>query len=122
LSLLSELLKEIGDDPVVTQVKKICDKIFDEEKEGMKNLEEAPKGGNTFLSLQVEYRINEISFLSLEREAPQTFIAVLYSRKVKSLEKHLVLKRIKVWDINQYVPKRIIKEYACLLKYVNVEI
>lgn len=117
MSLLSEMLNELKDSQVDCQVKKICDKIFDEEKDGMKNLDVKPKGANTYLSLQVNYKPKEISFLSLEREGPEEYIIILYSKKDDNIERSL--KRIKVWEVNESKAEKIMKRYGSVYRFVN---
>lgn len=125
MSILEKLILELTTDDVVQQVRELCSKIQDEEHTDMKYKDIAPKGPNIFLSLNVPGRnTKEVAFLTLEREAEQTFIIALLTLPKSSLDKDIPFKRRKVWEISpQYENKapKILTEYAKQYKFLRGE-
>ena len=85
----------------------------------MINLDDRPKRANTFLSLQVDYKPKEISFLSLEKEGLEEYVVVLYSKKDDNIKR--VLKKVKVWDVKEVRAEKIMKRYGVFYKYVHLK-
>ena len=119
MGIIDELLKEVESEKVDQQVKELCDKIFEEEKDKIKDLSILPKGPNIFLALEVPGRLRrEISFLCLEREAQTTFIVSVWSKP--QVSKPPI--RTKVWGIKDYNnPSKILAEYAKRIKLMRGE-
>jgi len=130
-ALLEEILSEVKESEVDEQVRIICDKIMEEEKEGFKYPDEIMKGPNIFLCLEIPGRNKrEIGFLTLEREAVETYLIGSWVRfkpkkedkkPKEDSDKKPPLKRVKAWAVKYDTPKKIIKEYAEKLKYVRGE-
>ena len=79
MSVLSELLEKIKSSELDEQVKRLCDVIFEEEKDNIEHKEDLPVGPNIFLCLEVPGRSQgEIAFVALEREAKETYIVGLW--------------------------------------------
>ena len=49
MGILDQLLKEIGSDDLTQQVREICAKIAEEEKDNMEHLDYILKGPNVFM-------------------------------------------------------------------------
>ena len=116
MGIIEELLKEIKDSEIDIKVKKICDKIQEEENEEITDKDIMPKGANVFLSLQVKKLDKEIFFITLERESPETYFIGLYFKK---RDRKTALKRVKSWDIKYSEPERILKEFGKMFKFVQ---
>lgn len=116
MTLLSELLEQVSKSDLDEQVKKICDQIMLEESRNFINLEDTPIGPNIFLAIEY-FDKNKISFLCLERESKETYITTIWSKNKKTD----VLKRKKVWEVNESKAEKIIKFYATKLKFVRGE-
>lgn len=124
MTILQELLAGIKSDDFSEQIKTVCDAIFKEEEKNIAHKDILPKGANIFLSLEVPGRIqNEIAFLTLEREGPFEFIAVLYTiNKLEYMKKkveELSFKKTKVWEINEDKPEKILAAYARQYKFLR---
>ena len=68
----------------------------------------------------------EVSFLSLERDPLEEFIAVYYSVRLKDYRKGpqemtIIPKRIKTHTIREVKPKKIMAEFAKLVKFYRGE-
>ena len=120
---LDEILKEIKEPDIDTQIKKICDTIYDEEKAAGRVLNPLyePKGPNIFLTLQVNSisSKNNFTFLSLERESYGKYILGIWQSsgleriaEIRDSDKSSSMKRIRVIDINENETKKIIKRFA----------
>ena len=130
-ALLDEILSEVKESITDEQVRIICDKIMEEEKNEFKYPDEVLKGPNIFLCLEIPGRNKkEIGFLVLEREAVESYIVGRWVRfkpkkeaknPEKDPDKKPPLKRVDAWPIKYDTPKKIIKEYAEKLKYVRGE-
>jgi hypothetical protein len=123
-TILDELLKDIKEPDVDTQVKKICDTIYEEEVAAKRitNPEYEPKGSNIFLVLEVNplnSKVNLKTFLSLERESYGKYILGVWQAsgleryaQISESDKYNLMRRIKVIDVNESDTKRIIKRFA----------
>ena len=122
-TVLDELLKDIKEPEVDTQVKKICDIIYEEEVAAKRitSLDYEPKGPNIFLALEVKSlnpKIELKTFLSLERESYGKYILGIWQssgleKEINQSDKSKLMKRIRVIDINEADSKRIIKRFFC---------
>ena len=127
MSLLKEIIAQINDDNLVTQVQKLCEKIQQEEDlNKFQNYykDVRPYGPNIFLSLSVPgQKKNEVGFLTLERDY-EGYICCLYST-IKITREPI---RQKVWNIgfDQPIkiveqPTKILTEYAKRYKFLQGE-
>jgi hypothetical protein len=125
--LLDELLKEIPDSDITVQVKEICARIWEEEKRTMKHTKALPEGANVFLALEVKPRSKgEISYVTLERDPLEEFIAVYYSIRLKHYragpqEIPLMPKKVKAHKLEERSAKKIVAEFAKLVKFYRGE-
>lgn len=128
MTILDELLKEIDSSGIDEQVKILCDKIFEEEKEKINHISIIPKGPNVFLALEIPgSRVSEIAFATLERESTNKFIIVVWTTKKSillnrsSTDDPITLRKKKAIGINEHEPKKILKKYAEFIKYMRGE-
>ena len=124
MTILQEILNGIKGDDFTEKIKTVCDQIFKEEVDNISHKDLLPKGANVFLALEVPGRIqNEIAFLTLEREGPLEFIAVLYTINkldfIKKKIEELSYKKTKVWEINEDKPEKILTAYAKQYKFLR---
>ena len=120
MSVINDLVKEVESEEVDAQIKELCDKISDEEKnKGMyPNLR--PRGPNIFLALEIPGEVKgKISFLCLEREAQATYIVSVRSKIFSEVSKPLV--KTRVWEIKEQNPDKILTEYAKKIKLLRGE-
>lgn len=119
MSILDELLVKLEKSSLDEQVKQICDQIMAEERPKFNNREAEPTGPNIFLAIQCNKFENSLtSFLTLEREMKEKYIVVLMAKNSK---KDAILKRQKVWEINENKAEKILKFFAETLKFVKGE-
>ena len=124
--LLDSLLAEIKENDTDTQVKMLCDRIMKEEWEDELDVDEEDiiEGPNIFLCLPVpgKTKIQE-GFLTLEREAPETYILGYWTRYKSKNEKEnkAPYKRNNVSQVKDTRVKKILKIYAEKLKYLRGE-
>ena len=129
MTCLDEMLLEIKTSDLDTQVKELCDKIFDQEKENFTHFEYMLKGPNIFLCLEVPGRTKkEIAFLCLEREYVETYIITLWTifkpkiGEIKDKEKDIVpYRKIRTWVIKENKANKILMEYAKTIKLMKGE-
>jgi len=130
MTCLDEMLLEIKTSDLDTQVKELCDKIFDQEKENFTNFEYMLKGPNIFLCLEVPGRTKkEIAFLCLEREYVETYIIALWTifkpkiGEMKDKEGNDVVpyRKISTWIIKENKANKILMEYAKTIKLMKGE-
>jgi hypothetical protein len=124
--LLDELLKEIPNSDTTVQVKEICNRIWEEEKEKVTHKKTLPEGANILIALQVEPRTKgEISYVTLERDPLEDFIVCYYSIKMKEYQMAqnipVMPKRVKAHTINEHKPAKIMGEFAKLVKFYRGE-
>lgn len=117
MTMLDELVEKVVKLPIDEQLRQVCDKIQIEEQEKFKDvIKFMPVGPNIFLSVSVpEMSGKEVSFLCLEREYPGQYISSLWTKNVGDVNKSI--KRMKVWEIKDTAPKKILEAYAKLLKF-----
>ena len=118
MTILSEVLEKVKNDPLDAQMKVICDEIQKEEEEKFKVLKDKkPVGPNIFLSISVpNLTKNELNFLCLEREFPGVYITSLWS---KIGDKSI--KRIKTWECKENSSQKILEFYSKTLKFIKGE-
>jgi len=119
MGVIDEILKEAGIEKsmIDEQVRQICDQIFEEEKGKMEHLHDLPKGPNIFLPIECPGRtLNEVAYLTLEREAPGEFFMGLWTKE-KAVEKPV--KRIQTWPIKEATANKVLQEYAKKLRFLK---
>lgn len=131
MTILNELLEEIQSSERDEQVKILCDSIFEEEKKTIKHPPLLPMGPNIFLSLEVPGRRKaEICYVSLERDMDK-FIATVRVVKKSDYDEWIInrerrdplptLSKIRAVPINEDKPKKILREYAKVIKFMRGE-
>ena len=125
MGILKELLEELKTDSNVEKIRELCGEIFEQEKSNIENALLLPKGPNIFLSLEVPGRNqSEIAFLCLERESEDIYLLVLFVIRRSELNKSsetVIMKKQRVWEINDHRPEKILTEYAKQYKYLRGE-
>jgi len=125
VGILKELLEELKTDSNVEKIRELCGEIFEQEKSNIENALLLPKGPNIFLSLEVPGRNqSEIAFLCLERESEDIYLLVLFVIRRSELNKSsetVIMKKQRVWEINDHRPEKILTEYAKQYKYLRGE-
>jgi len=119
MGIIEQLLEEIESSDVDQQIRELCDKIAEEENKNNPLPEYAPDGPNVFLTIEVPGKNKrEKSFLCLEREGPENYIIVLWSifKDRLSIEN---LRKKRVWEIKEFKPNKILKEYAKIINYTK---
>ncbi len=120
-ALLDEIVSELKGKEIDQQVREICDKIWEEEKDGIENDKYLPIGPNIFLALSCPGRVKgEVGFLTLERELEGEYLAGFWAITPKKRDD--TLKRYRTWIIKEVNCIRIVKAFASKLKYVRGEI
>lgn len=115
MTILSELLNEIKTDDNLEKIRIMCDQIFEEELSNQHYPEKRPVGPNLFLVLEVPGSLqNEVGFLGLERESEDVYLAVLFTSSKINIDSEFpqVIKKKKVWEINDDRPEKILTTYA----------
>ncbi len=123
MTILGDIIKELDENELTLQVKKICEQIDLEETKKCKHPERLPTGPNTFLSIEIPgIKSNEVSYLTLEREGDEHYLTVLWSLYTKFyLDKTKNLKKIKVWEINENKAEKILINFAKTVKLLRGE-
>jgi len=122
MGVLSDLLDELrsGDDDET--IRKLCDKIYEEEKKNISNLTIIPTGSNIFLALECPEDFQKYNFVCLEREEKNEFIvshwAVMKKDTLSNISGPAPAKRIKVWPCsglpNQKIVEKFLEKYNFL--------
>jgi len=127
MGIIQELLKEVKSSNLTQQVREICDKIIEQEKDKQEYLELAPSGSTVFLSLEVPGRNNkEIGFLTLEREDEEVYVIVYQTIEkhrinINDLKNSITPRRRKTWVVNEFKAEKILLTYAKKLKMLKGE-
>lgn len=127
MGIIKILLSEIKSSDLTQQVREICDKIIDQERDQQKYSDLAPIGSTVFLSLEAPGRNNkEIGFLTLEREDEENYIIVYHSIEKhrinhENIEESLPPRRRKSWAIHEVKAEKILTTYAKKLKMLRGE-
>ncbi len=130
--LLEELVETINEKASLDEkVLLICDQILSEEKEDFAHpdlAEELLEGANMFLVLEIfPQGVNdEASFLCLERESPENYIATVWSKPKTKMKKGVAvgveksIKRTKViYGISEGKPEGVLVKFAGALEYTK---
>jgi len=119
MSLLDQLLSELTTKEEVERLRELCDKISDDE--ALEHKEVAPLGPRVFLCINVPGRNNkEIGFLTLEQESLESYVLVYHVlNKIQLVNKEAVPKRVRVWEVNEFKPKKVIKEFLEVAKMLR---
>lgn len=114
-TILDDLLENIKEDELDSQIKIICDQIQQEEDEkGFNESSEfRPDYPNIFLVLDAKKANNSYNYVTLEREIPGKYIIGLWN---KSTVNEKSTKRVNAWDVKEVKPKKIIQEFAKVYK------
>jgi len=115
MTVLRELLNEIKTDDNLETIRVLCDTIYEEEKPNQKYPDKRPFGPNLFLVLEVPGSLQgEVGFLGLERESEDVYLVILFtSTKINiDSEDPQIIKRKKVWEINDSRSDKILTTYA----------
>ena len=119
MSLLDQLLSELTTKEEVEQLRELCDKISNDEM--LEYKEVAPFGPRVFLCINVAGRNNkEIGFLTLEQESLESYILVYHVlNKTQLTKKAVVPKRVRVWEVHEFKPKKVIKQFLEVAKMLR---
>lgn len=125
MTILRELIEQMKSDKKdnLQQIRELCDRIAEEEKRNIEHDSHLPFGPNIFLALEVPGRnTKEVAYLTLERETPDLYLAVLYTIPLLQLRMpDSGVKRQRVWEIEDHRPEKILTEYAKHYKYLRGE-
>ena len=109
MSILSDLLSELASNDSDETLKKLCDKIYEEEKKKfIDHAEFLPTGPNIFLALECPEDFQKYNFICLEREERNKFIVSHWGIFKKNTENS---KRVKVWDCRGLPNNKIIEMF-----------
>jgi len=120
MTLLRTIISELKTDDKTEQIRQLCDRIKQEEEETILHPEALPQGPNIFLSLEVPGQTkNNISYLTLERESEDLYLAVLYNLSIAQYNKqNYSIRKIKVLAIEDHRPEKILTEYVKTYKHL----
>lgn len=125
MSILDKLIEEIPSDDKLEVIKELCRQIQEEEDKSIieARKRKMPAGPNVFLTVEVPgIKKREVSYLALERESEDKYLAVLSSIFIKDLHvEDKNPKRVKVWEISQIEPRKILIEFAKVVKFLRGE-
>jgi len=127
MGILDLLLKEITSNDLTQQIREICAQIAEEEKDNTEHKECILKGPNIFLCLEVPgRRANEVAVLTLEREYEEIYVVALWTWTKNQIEFFKdddlpTPKKQKTWIIQEYKAKKILTEYAKIVKTLRGE-
>jgi len=121
MSILNELLVKIASAELDEQVKILCDVIFEEEKENIKNIDDLPKGPNIFLCLEVPGRKQgETAFVALERESKEQYITSIWVKgPPSSVDRPRPARRIKAVEVVEVKAEKILLQFAETYKHMK---
>jgi len=119
MTILDELIEKISKSDIDEQLKIICDSITREEIEVIEDYE-GPSGPNIFLSLPVNCDDKKFEhYISLQREAQNKYIICHWNCLIRLT--NATPKIVKVWEVKQDEPKKILKEFAEKLQFIKGE-
>ena len=125
MGIIDEILKEIPTDDITIQIKEMCQKIWEEEKNKIKYHQVLPSGANIFLALQVPAKNKrDISFLTLERDPMDEYVSNYYSIKEADIQKAdlpQMPRRYQSHRLEGRSSKKILIEFAKLVKFYRGE-
>ena len=108
MGILTDLLNELSSADPDETLKKMCDKIYDEEVKNVNHPALLPHGPNIFLSLECPDDFQKYNFICIEREEKSVFIVSHW--KVNKLSQDVV-KRVKVWSCTGMPNKKVIETF-----------
>ena len=112
MSLLTDLLNELSSSDSDETLKKLCDKIYEQESKYVNHPLLLPRGPNIFLALECPDDFQKYNFVCLEREERGKFIVSHWGILKRDTE---TSKRIKAWDCRGLQNQKIVE--AFLEKY-----
>jgi len=115
MTILSDLLNEMKSNDEDEILRKICDKISEQELKGLHSTF-LPVGPNVFLALECPGDFQRYNFLCIEREEKNTFIISHWTRLKKE---SAVTKRSKVWECKGMLNREIVEMYLEKLKFLR---
>lgn len=124
MTILEELMSEIKNNNSLEQIRIICDKIYEEEKDKQKYLQTSPKGSRIFLSLEVPGNtIKEIGFITLEIEDEDHYIIGYYTIQISIIEdsENNNPRLKKIWHIETNKPNKVLQCFAQKMKMLKGE-
>lgn len=109
MSILSDLLSELASNDSDETLKKLCDKIYEEEvrRKYLQHPTLLPTGPNIFLALECPEDFQKYNFICIEREERNKFI-ISHWAVMRNTENS---KRIKVWDCAGLPNQKIIEQF-----------
>lgn len=123
MTIIDEIMQSIPSSTATEKILEICRHIQTEEHPKTEHPGKLPKGPNIFLSLEVPgRRSHEISYISLEREEEFNYLAIYRTTLIKdyqNADKHP--KRVNVREIRYGDPKKVITEFAKIVKMLRGE-
>jgi hypothetical protein len=121
MPILSELLEQVKSSELDEQVKRLCDVIFEEEKDKIKHIDDLPVGPNIFLGLEVPGRSQgEIAFVALERETKEKYIVSLWVKGPPSSVDRPA-RRIRAIEVGEVKAEKILLSFAETYKQMRGE-
>jgi hypothetical protein len=115
MTILSDLLNEMKSNDEDEILRKICDKIYEQQPKSLHSTF-LPVGPNIFLALECPEDFQKYNFLCIEREEKNTFIVSHWTRLKKE---STVTKRSKVWDCKEMSNQKIIEMYLEKFKFLR---
>ncbi len=123
MTILDDIIQTIPASTATEKILGICRHIQIEEHPKTEHPNNLPKGPNIFLSLEVPgRRSHEISYISLEREEEFNYLAIyrtIFIKDYQTKDKHP--KRVSVREIRYGDPKKVITEFAKIVKILRGE-
>jgi hypothetical protein len=108
MSILIDLLNELSSSDSDETLKKLCDKIYDQEVKDVNHPTFLPRGPNIFLSLECPDDFQRYNFVCLEREEKNKFIVSHWAILKRDTESS---KRVKTWDCRGLPNQKIIEMF-----------
>jgi len=114
MGILTDLLSEFKSPDDDETLKKLCDKIYEEEQKDIVHTQYLPHGPNIFLALECPEDFQRYNFVCLEREERGKFIVSHWTISKRDTASEFtsgiaVAKRIKVWDCCDIPVKKIVE-------------
>jgi len=108
MSILTDLLNEMSSSDSDETLKKLCDKLYDEEVKYVNHPKLLPNGPNIFLALECPDDFQKYNFICLEREEKNKFIVSHWVVLKKNTES---ARRVKTWDCRGLPNHKIIESF-----------
>lgn len=129
MGILDDVISEFKTDNMIIQLRELCSKIAQEERENNKHASRLPRGPNVFLALEIPpLKDGEISYLSLERdmslegEGGTDWLIFVWTMNVKLYHSDTKgLKRVKAYKIEGRSAKKILTQFAKKVKFYRGE-